>query len=146
MKFFIEMNGTRSRSDATSGLFLLEKTERPYNEIMKKLNGTIRVSCIDFDYFLTVEDPAGKKICEGSQYDSEIREAFRGLSNQDIASVEWFISKANETYVFDVNVGKVKPGDNWALNFLMEGGWVQDWGDCHSLGANAKIKNLKELG
>lgn len=113
---------------------------------MKKLNGTIRVKCIDFEYFLSVEDSTGKNICEGSQVDSEIRKAFRELDNQDIATVQWFISKANETYVFDVNIGRVKLGDNWGLDFLIEGGWLEDWGTCYSLGPNTKIKNLKELG
>lgn len=112
---------------------------------MKGLNGTIRVRYIDCNYFLSVMDSTGKELYDGSMYDSEIRKAFCDLDEHEIASVDWFISKANESYVFDVNMGSVAIGENWAIDFWMEGGWLEDWSNCFSLGSeNVKIKELKK--
>lgn len=112
---------------------------------MKKLNGTIRVKYINCEYFLSVKDSRGKKLCSGSEYDPKVRKAFQELDEQKIASVNWFISKANESYVFDVNMGSVAIGENWGIDFWMEGGWLEDWSNCFSLGSeNVKIKELKK--
>lgn len=93
----------------------------------ENLNCFITVSYKDHNYHLEIQDYDGKVLAEGNNWDSSVLK----LLKQTSVGPEWFVNKANETYVWDINHGTLKLGD-WWWGCTIEGGTVEDWGDCHN--------------
>lgn len=91
-------------------------------------NWIVRVTYKNHSYHLRVEDYAGNMLAEGDMYDNSVLK----LLKQTLVGSEWFINKANETYVWNINNGGLKLG-NWGWSCIVEGGTIEDWGDCYNL-------------
>jgi hypothetical protein len=91
-------------------------------------NWIVRVIYKNHSYYLRVEDYAGEVLAEGDTCDSSVLK----LLKQTNVGAEWFVNKANETYVWNINNGELKVG-NWGWSCIVEGGAIEDWGDCSNL-------------
>lgn len=95
------------------------------------MNWVIVVTYKDHDYYLCIKDYSDKIIAEGLPWDSSVRKLLKKTEE----GPDWFINKANETYVWDINHNILKLGD-WGWAALLEGGCVEDWSDCYNLNQN----------
>lgn len=96
------------------------------------MNCLIHVNYKNHDYNFEITDYAGTKLANGSIQDKAVNDVIKSFSNKNINNPKWFIDKANETYVYDINNKSLELGD-WACSFIIEGGFLEDWTSCYNL-------------
>lgn len=99
---------------------------------MNSQNYIIKVECVGFYYIIRVADAGGKEMCWGFKNDKNINEIIGSFSNKEFSSVEWFINKANECYVYDINKRNLELGD-WCCEFVVKNGTNVTFEKCFNI-------------
>lgn len=95
------------------------------------MNGIIRVEYRknqEYNYLISVEDNDGTVLVKGNIYNKEVRKFFKTIDEDP----QWFVDKANETFVYNIMNKKIM-ADDWGWSSIIEGGCVEFWGDCYNL-------------
>lgn len=95
------------------------------------MNGIVRVEYRknqEYNYLISVEDNVGTILVKGNIYNKEVRNFFKTIDKDP----KWFVDKANETFVYNI-MNKEIMADDWGWSCIIEGGCVEDWGECYNL-------------